>query len=182
MGYMLISTKRLVIKEISIADAPRVFEYRQAPEVLRFQSFNPKSIDEVHSFIRNEAMDFNKENTWLQLGIYLAGQLIGDMGIHFIGPENKQCEIGYTIDPKYQKNGYGKESVSGVLDYLFRELDKHRIIASLDPENEASRNLLESLGFRNEGCFKKSILNKGEWGDDLVYALLDEEWIYGASR
>jgi RimJ/RimL family protein N-acetyltransferase len=182
MDNMLISTKRLVIKEMSSSDAPKVFEYRQAPEVLRFQSFNPKSINEVHSLIRNDLKDFNKENAWFQIGIYLVEQIIGDIGIHFIGPENKQCEIGYTIDPKHQKNGYGKESVSGVLDYLFGELDKHRIIASLDPENEASRKLLERLGFRNEGCFKKSILNKGKWEDDLVYAVLNEEWTLGRYR
>jgi len=38
---------------------------------------------------------------------------------------------------------------------------------------------LESIGFRKEGLFKKSILNQGTWEDDLIYAILNEEWNIG---
>ncbi len=103
--------------------------------------------------------------------------MIGDIGIHFIGPENKQVEIGYTISRDFQRQGFGKEAVIGIINYLFKNLQKHRITASLDPKNSASIALLESIRFRKEGLLKQSILNQGVWEDDLLYALLSEEWI-----
>lgn len=176
MNQIFIKTKRLIIKPISLNDVHHMFEYRAHENVARFQSFRPKTMADVEAFIKNNPFEFNTENSWFQLGVFLNQMLIGDIGIHFVGPENKQCEIGYTIGEAYQKKGYGKESVWGITNYLFKEMNKHRISASLDPKNEASIALLESLGFRKEGLFKKSVLNNGIWEDDLVYAKLNEEW------
>ena len=172
----IVKTNRLVIKEITTRNADDMFEYRSNLEVQAYQSFKPRVKTEVIDFIKRNTRTFNKEETWYQLGIFLNEKMIGDIGIHFIGPENQQCEIGYTIGQHEQRKGYGKEAVIGVIDYLFKELNKHRIIASLDPNNEASKYLLESIGFRKEGLFIKSIYNNGKWEDDLVYALLEEEW------
>jgi RimJ/RimL family protein N-acetyltransferase len=153
-----------------------MFEYRSNDIIQKYQSFKPKDKAEIVKFIKINTKVFNKEDTWYQLGIFENGRLIGDIGIHFIGPDNKQCEIGYTISQNEQRKGYGKEAVIGLINYLFCQMGKHRIIASLDPNNEASRRLLESIGFRNEGLFIKSVYDGSKWEDDLVYALLEEEW------
>jgi len=39
--------------------------------------------------------------------------------------------------------------------------------------------LLERLGMRREGHLRQSTWAKGEWTDDLVYALLHDEWQSG---
>ena len=62
-------------------------------------------------------------------------------------------------------------------NYMFSELGKRRIIASIDPRNESSIRLVERLKFRKEAHFKESILINGEWVDDLVYAVLKDEWL-----
>jgi hypothetical protein len=36
--------------------------------------------------------------------------------------------------------------------------------------------VLERLGMRREACFLDSEMVKGEWADELVYAMLDREW------
>ena len=61
-------------------------------------------------------------------------------------------------------------------DDLFRVMGKHRIYASVDPRNLPSIKLLERIGMRKEALFKKSLWFKGAWADDLIYAVLDEEW------
>ena len=101
--------------------------------------------------------------------------LIGDIGIHFL-EDDAQAEIGYTISPDYQGQGYGTEAVSAVISYLFTGLRKHRIIASVDPRNTRSVKLLDRLGMRREAHFVKSIVIDGKWCDDCVYAVLREEW------
>jgi RimJ/RimL family protein N-acetyltransferase len=55
-------------------------------------------------------------------------------------------------------------------------LGKHRIIASIDPENIFSLRLVEKVGFRKEAHFVESIYEDGKWVDDLIYALIEKDW------
>ena len=172
-----IETDRLTIRVLESKDKESFFAYRRLPEVCLYQFWKPLSINEVENFIKKNSTTIpNTKNTWLQLAICLRNdKLIGDMGIHFL-EDDAQVEIGYTLSPGYQGKGYALEAAKAVVDYLFVTLKKHRISASVDPENLKSINLLKKLGFRQEGYFKKSLLIHGEWCDDLIFALLEGEW------
>jgi len=176
MKEIEIRTERLLLKRLTPSKAHDVFVYRSDPEIYRFQNFKPGTIEEVISFIEGCSPTPNIEGSWYQLGVFLNNELIGDCGLNFLGPENSQVEIGYTIARSHQRKGYGKECIVSILDFLFGTLRKHRVIASLDPKNEASVKLMDKLGFRREGLFRKSILAGGNWVDNLIYAMLDDEW------
>ncbi|MEI7530117.1 MAG: GNAT family protein, partial [Elusimicrobiota bacterium] len=88
---------------------------------------------------------------------------------------NRQAELGYTLAPEHQGKGYATEAVVRVVEYLFK-LKKHRITATADPRNTPSIKLMERLGMRKEGHFKKSFWTGKAWADDVAYALLREEW------
>ena len=85
------------------------------------------------------------------------------------------AELGCTLHKDYQKKGYATEALKAIVDYLFGRLDKHRIIASVDPRNTASIQLIERLGFRKEAHFKESYYLRGDWVDDIIYAQLKTE-------
>jgi RimJ/RimL family protein N-acetyltransferase len=87
----------------------------------------------------------------------------------------RQCEIGFTIAPRYQGRGYATEAVRLLAGYLFAR-GTHRITACCDERNTASVAVLERLAMRREGHLRQSTWAKGEWTDDLLYALLHEEW------
>jgi RimJ/RimL family protein N-acetyltransferase len=174
-----IITERLVLRGLILSDAAALLKYRSKPEVYRFQNWKPQTLREAEIFIgENIAKEPNIPDTWYQLGVFLKGteELIGDIGIHFIDAEGKQAEIGYTLNPKDQGMGYASEAVKGVLSYLFNKLRKHRISASVDPINKKSIALLERIGMRKEAHFIKSIWFNEKWEDDIVYAILEEEW------
>ncbi|KAB1065242.1 GNAT family N-acetyltransferase [Salibacter halophilus] len=172
----MIKTKRLTLRPIERADSKSVFSYRSDSNHNQYQGWVPESLDEVESFIAKNPKEFNLPETWFQLVIVLndSNEVIGDVGIHFI--DEDQCEVGVTLDKQFLGKGFATESLSGVFDYLFRDLTKHRITGSVDPRNEASIQLLERLGMRREAHFKKSLWFKGEWVDDVVYAILKTEW------
>lgn len=174
----IIDTDRLILKPLSLQDKEVFLAYRGNPEVFQFQSWDPPNLQEVENFIRqNLTVVPNTPDTWLQLGVYLHNSLlIGDIGLHFLA-DDAQVEIGYTLAPEHQGQGYAFEAVKAVLGYLFGHLGKHRVIGSVDPENIRSSRLLEKLGFRREGHFIKSVLIRGEWCDDVIYAMLKEEWL-----
>ena len=58
----------------------------------------------------------------------------------------------------------------------FEELGLHRIAGRLDARNEASARVLERLGMRREAHLVENEFVKGEWTDELVYAMLEQEW------
>jgi RimJ/RimL family protein N-acetyltransferase len=182
IGFLPIATERLVLRTLDAADASRFFSYRSDPRVGRFQSFRPKDPAESVSFIAGNTGGFGTTGTWYQLGIYLDGLLVGDLGLHFLEAGGRQCELGYTVAPDHQGKGYAREAVGALLGFLFDGLGTHRVMASVDPRNTASVALLEGLGFRKEGHFVKSVLVDGTWEDDLWYGLLDEEWKRGGAR
>lgn len=63
-----------------------------------------------------------------------------------------------------------------MIDYLFNELNKHRIITSIDPDNKNSIRLVERIGFRKEAYFVESLFVNEKWVDDLIYALIEKDW------
>ncbi len=117
-------------------------------------------------------------DTWFQMGLHRRSDdlLIGDLGMHFID-DARQVEIGYTIAPDHQRQGYATEVLTATIATLFTDFGVHRIIASIDPRNLASAALLEKMCFRREAHFVRSIEIGGIWLDDCIYALLREEWI-----
>ncbi|MDD5062654.1 MAG: GNAT family protein [Candidatus Marinimicrobia bacterium] len=174
-----LSTPRLILRPIDKADVQAVFNYRSDAETNRYQGWIPQTIDDVKDFIEKRVSPvFNRQGTWFQLVIIKkAGhELIGDIGLHFFDPENQQVEIGFTLDKKHQKHGYATEAVSEIIRFLFQDLNKHRLTASIDPGNIYSIKLVGKLGLRQEAHFKESIFQNGAWLDDLVYAILRKEW------
>lgn len=175
--FITITTDRLLLRKLEIEDREDFFKYRSLPEVYEYQSFIPKSISAVDDFIVDIPMKPNIPNTWFQLALINKNEniLIGDIGIHFL-EDNAQAEVGYTLAPSFQGQGYGIEALKAVISYLFYNLKKHRITASVDPNNIKSIRLLEKIGMRKEGHFIKSYKMGDMWLDDCIYAILKEEW------
>lgn len=136
-------------------------------------------MEEVVAFIEKQTtLDVEELDTWFQLAITLkeTGLLVGDCGLHSLKHDPHQSEIGINLAPDQQGKGYATEALTAVLDFLFSILGKHRVSASTDPRNEPTIKLLRSLGMRQEAHFRESFWFKGEWTDDLVFAILRSEW------
>lgn len=177
LDFQLIETERLLLRRLGKADAEDFYAYRSQKDVQKFQSFAPKSWEEIEAFLDKTTESVNVANTWFQVAVCLKedNKLIGDIGIHFTEDE-LQTEIGYTFSPQHHNKGYAIEAVRAVLGYLFENLKKHRVYASVDPLNLRSIHLLEKLAMRKEAHFVKSYRLEDGWADDVIYAMLEEEW------
>src|SRR3984885_6976776 len=144
-----IITGRLALRDLEANDGPRIFSYHRRPEVSEFQSWGTESVDVVQTFIRSLAtMQPGTPGKWYQVGIFLldGGKLIGDCGFRALTDDPEQVEIGVTLAPEFQGQGFATEAVRALLDYLFVTLDKHRVFGSVDPRNVSSLKLLERIG------------------------------------
>lgn len=93
-----------------------------------------------------------------------------------VGGERSRPGIGYWLVPERQGEGHGKAAVSFLVDYLFRVYPQPAVSAKTRPDNEASRGLLESLGFSQEGRHRLAAFWDGEYRDTIMYGLLREDW------
>jgi putative acetyltransferase len=170
-----IATPRLVLSPLAEDDAQPLFDYRSDLIVQRFQYFEPELLDDARKFI---AADSAEMATWLQFGIRLkeTAELAGDIGFRRTSADPRQAEIGITVAPGHQHRGIAAEAVRGLLGYLFGTLTLHRAYASVDPRNEPSTKLFERLGLRQEAHLRQSLWFKGEWADDMIFAILATEW------
>ncbi len=187
-------TPRLLLKDLRVDDAAALFAYRSLPEVTEFQGWTPTDVSDAVGFIEHDICHvLDQPDTWFQLGIFLNAtddpnddkKLIGDMGIHFLSSATEEIqkpgltdtvEIGITISPAHQGRGYASEAVRRILDFLFEELHKIRVIASVDPDNHKSMTLMKSVGFQLDGIFPKSVFHRGEWVDDAAFSITLEQW------
>jgi RimJ/RimL family protein N-acetyltransferase len=175
----ILQTERTQLRALDSSDADALFGYRSLPEITRFQGWAPVTADEAKDFIDTQICHtLDQPGTWFQMGIFSleTKTLIGDVGLHFLEEEKDTVEIGITLAPLLQGNGFAQEVIQAVLSFLFETLHKNKIIASVDPDNLKSINLMERTGFRLEGIYQKAFLFRGEWVDDAVFILNRENW------
>ncbi|MFC6724822.1 GNAT family N-acetyltransferase, partial [Halobium palmae] len=84
--------------------------------------------------------------------------------------------VGYWILPERQGEGFGGEAATLLLDHAFRTYDVRGVEAGAFDYNDASRALLESLGFVEESRRREAWFVDGAYRDEVVYGLLREEW------
>ncbi|MEP7202742.1 MAG: GNAT family protein [Ilumatobacteraceae bacterium] len=175
-----LTTKRLRIRMMRTEDLQAFVEYRNQPDVARNQDWAlPYTTEMAEGLIQDQfELDGPADGQWVQMAVEHGDEVIGDVaaGVHDSG---RQATIGYTISAHAQGKGYATEAVAAVLAALFAEAGLHRVVASIDPRNPASRRVLEKLGFRYEGRSPSSVFIRGEWTDDDHFALLAGEHLAG---
>lgn len=177
---MILETQRLFLRLFQDADLDAFVAYRSDPEVARYQGWDaPYSRERAVAFIAEmKAVQPGTSGAWLQLAIEIKGKsgLIGDCAFHILSGDPRQAEIAYTLARAYQGQGFASEAVARLFDYLFKDLNLHRVTANCDVENRASFRLLERVGLRREATFYQNVWFKGAWGSEYLYAILQSEW------
>ena len=179
MEIINIQSNRLIIRHLQLSDLADFHVYRSNPDVTKYQGFDLMTIEQAEVFINeNSTKHFGKAGEWVQYAIENneTKKLIGDCAIKLDQYDIRIAEIGITISHLEQKKGYAKETLLGILAFLFDTKEIHRVVEIVDAENIASINLLKSTGFKQEGHFIENIFFKGKWGSEFQFALLKSEW------
>jgi len=88
----------------------------------------------------------------------------------------RHAELAYWITPAEWGNGYATAGARLLVGHAFDELGLHRVSATAFADNDASRRVLEKVGFEKEGVARRQAFVDGEWQDVVNYGLLAEEW------
>jgi aminoglycoside 6'-N-acetyltransferase len=148
-------TARLVVRAFEARDVDALHAYRNDPDTARFQSWDAPYAHEkaVAAVEEMEGAPELRRGDWTQLAIERRDRpgLIGDIGVR-LDAGGRGAEIGYTFAPAARGQGYAREAVAAVVEYLFGPaVSVERVEAWTDVDNVRSRRLLEQIGFAYAG-------------------------------
>jgi ribosomal-protein-alanine N-acetyltransferase len=108
----------------------------------------------------------------LPFAVVWNGALVGQLTIGNLRREpTEPAYVGYWIDREYAGRGITPRALALALDHAFAALDLPRIEANIQPENHASRRVVEKLGFHVEELRPGHLHVAGAWRDHLRYEL-----------
>lgn len=175
-----VRSARLALRPLGQADVATLVSYRSLPDVCRYVPFEPMTARDVSSRLQGawSRTTVEEEGDGLILGVELGktGELVGDVMLHWVSEAHRCAELGYVFHPAHGGNGFATEAGHAVLHLAFDGLGVHRVIARVDARNVASIHVLERLGMRREAYLVQNEWFKGEWTDEIDFALLEEEW------
>lgn len=173
-------TERLAVRPFQDTDLTAYHAIHSRPDVVRFLYWEPRSVDEVREMLERRKVDvaIDREGDGLNLAAELraTGEVIGHFSLTLASAEHRQGEVGFVLHPDHHGHGYGAEGAKVMLRLGFEELGLHRIFGRCDGRNASSARLMERLGMRREATLLENEFVKGEWTDELDYAMLDREW------
>ena len=163
-----ITTGRLIIRRPKEADLHDFLAYRNDPKSLRLQPVRPMTDGEAARFLAKQtALELGDEGGWVMFALEMkdGGRMIGEVGLYAEARPTSLGNIGWSIHPEYQRQGYATEAAPFLLTYAFEELDLHRVTSDRDASNVASARIAERLGMRREGHYRQAALRGGIWCD-----------------
>ena len=169
---------RLLLREYTADDAQDLLEIRTDPLIMRYMDREPfKDLAEAAKFVTVKIQDRldHKGISWAVCDKQ-SGAFMGDLSYWKIIAGDHRAEIGYTLKSKYWKQGYMTEALRCILEWGFSELNLHSVMADINPDNQASRQLLLRMGFKKEGYHRENYHFRGQFLDSEMYGLLERDF------
>ena len=170
-----IETERLLLRQQQLSDAPALFQLRTNPDVMLYiDRPRPESVKESEVFVETINENFSKGMSlvWAITFKEDPEHLIGNLGYWRTDLANYRAELGYMLHPDHWRKGILSEALRAVIDFGFNTVGFNSICANINPENDASRQLLLKHGFIKEAYFREDYYFEGKFLDSEIYGLL----------
>ena len=101
---------------------------------------------------------------------------IGLIDLFEFDPRNNRAGIGIVIqNEKNRSKGFGKEALDLLIKYAFTKLNLHQLFANIGTKNTSSLHLFVTFGFQKIGIKKEWNLVNGNYEDEVIYQLLNNQ-------
>ena len=174
--FPTLTTERLLLRETTMDDLDSLFQLRNDDEGRKYLDRPKETYEEVKEKLENIIADTAKGDNILWT-ICRPGNpaMMGTTGFWNFDKKNHRVEIGYSLFPAYWGKGFATEANRKIISYAFEVMKVHSIAGNINPENIASRRVLEKTGFRQEAHFTEDYHYNGRFTDSIIFSLL-ERW------
>ena len=170
-----IETPRLILRTLTLSDAPAIFEYAKNDNVTKHLLWHShKTIKDSESFIKDYAFPSYLKNQPEPLGICLKenpNHVIGTVGSFWVSVPSQKMELGCALSEKFWGQGLMVEVMKAMVNYCFANYKVKRIQAQCKSENTQSFKMLTKIGMTHEGTLKNYLYSKDKFWDMEMFSI-----------
>jgi [ribosomal protein S5]-alanine N-acetyltransferase len=174
----VLAGSNFTLRELRADDAPALLAMLTTEEVARFISPPPTTVEGFERFI----MWTHRER---QAGSYACFAIvpegmntaIGIFQVRSLEPAFGTAEWGFAIASEFWGSGIFLDGAKLVVDFAFSTLGVHRLEARAAVRNGRGNGALRKLGAVQEGLLRRSFLKNGEYLDQALWTILQDEWL-----
>lgn len=180
MKRIEIQTPRFTLREWNQEDVPLVHQLLSEPDVARFNTIGiPTAVQVIQDLLQPTLDDLQKPaRTRYGWSMILNDDktFVGEIGLNLAAERFRSGEIFYSVSSAYWGKGYASEAARAIVHFAFENLQLHRLEAGVATFNPGSIRVLEKIGMQREGLRRKILPINGEWIDNYMYAMLEEDY------
>jgi RimJ/RimL family protein N-acetyltransferase len=168
---------RVVLRPIQAWDRERLYELVETIEIRALSSGKPPlplSLEEIEAREKRWIEERHEDSAWFAIDV--DAELIGICGLHEIDHYQQLAEVGIRIGKDFWGKGFGQDAVRTLVDYGFRQLHLAKISLRVLADDERAVGAYRKAGFVEEGRLRAHAWYDGARHDELVMAVLREEW------
>lgn len=182
---------QFTLRPLAEADIDAIYQSCQDPLIPKFTTVPAKyTIDLAQGFVREKTPQLFQEHKaihWIftinkevsPSALKVAGEtFLGPFSIHNIEESNHIGEIGYWLNKDVRGHGYGTIACKMITNFAFETLGFRRLAGIVDNNNETSKKVLLSAGYKHEGLMKSRVTRAdGNQIDMDLFAATSDTWI-----
>ena len=156
-GTMTVATTpRLVLRRVTLADAPFLLKQLNEPSWLRnIGDKGARTLADVEQYIRNGPLEMYRKHGH---GMYIIELAAGGQPVGMCGLVRRdglpEPDIGFALLEEHFGKGYALEAATAVMELARETLGMKRVLAITTVSNDRSGRLLAKLGFREQGMVR----------------------------
>jgi RimJ/RimL family protein N-acetyltransferase len=170
---------RVTLRELRRTDAASLVAMLATEEVGRFISPPPSTVEGFERFIEWTHRQ-RTAGAYACFAVVPEGMdsAIGIFQVRQLDPSFETAEWGFAIGFPFWGTGIFKEAATLTIEFAFDTLGVHRLEARAAAQNGRGNGALMKVGAVREGVLRRSFLRNGEYLDQILWAIVREDWMY----
>jgi RimJ/RimL family protein N-acetyltransferase len=167
----------VTLRELRISDAASLLAMLSTEEVARFISPPPTTVEGFERFIAWTQRERAAGN-YACFAVVPHGMdtAVGIFQVRQLEPGFSTAEWGFALGSAFWGTGMFMDGARMVIDFAFDVIGTHRLEARAAILNGRGNGALRKIGAMQEGILRKSFLRNGEYLDQALWTILDEDW------
>jgi RimJ/RimL family protein N-acetyltransferase len=168
---------KVTLRELQPADAQPLWAFVNSAEVTRFLSPPPATVDGFERFI---AWTQRQRAVGVQASVALVvdgfDAPVGLFQLRQLEPGFGTAEWGFAIGSAFWGTGVFRTAAELMMHLAFDVVGIHRLEARACLVNGRGNAALRKIGAVQEGVLRRSFLRNGEYLDQVLWSVLEEDW------
>jgi [ribosomal protein S5]-alanine N-acetyltransferase len=167
----------VTLRELRASDAAALYALLTMGEASRFVSPPPTTVEGFEQFIA-WTLRQRTAGTYACFALTLTptDAPIGIFQVRALERDFTTAEWGFAIESAFWGTGVFREAADLVLAFAFGTLGVHRLEARVAVQNGRGNGALAKIGAVREGILRKSFSNHGRYHDQVLYAIVEDDW------